>query len=370
MKIGIITMHKVINYGSQLQAYALQTFLYKLGFDTTVIDYEYPNEYHYSEGTNHRPPHLNIVQRIAKFLWLRPFWIKQNRFERFPKHFLKMTNRIRNKEEMCEVANDFDIVVTGSDQVWNYKYIHEDFTYLLDFAADNVKKISYASSFASNGLPDQAKAKYAKLLSKYSSLSVRESNGINIVNQIIGVVPKVHVDPTLLLSKKDWMKISSQKVHDTKKAYLLAYVLNYAYNPFPYAYEVIEYLSVKHNLDILTFLPLEHQFTKKVTSIMDAGPREFITYFANAAMVVTSSFHGTAFALNFEKPLYAIVRKDNNSDDRISDILRRLHAEDRMIYPGSEIYNLPDCIPSTEAIFYLNQERKKSKQYLIENING
>lgn len=370
MKIGIITMHKVINYGSQLQAYALQTYLGHLGFDTTIIDYDYPNEYHFSEGTNHIPPHLSIVQRIAKFLWLRPFWVKQNRFERFPKHFMKMTNRIERRGDMHKVANDYDIIITGSDQVWNYKYIHEDFTYLLDFAADNVKKISYASSFASSSLPSKARAKYVDLLSGYKSLSVRESNGIDIINQLIGIVPKVHIDPTLLLSKNDWMKIASNNVHDTKKAYLLAYVLNYAYNPFPYAYDVIEYLSVKHNLDILTFLPLEHQFTKKVTSIMDAGPREFITYFSNAAMVVTSSFHGTAFALNFEKPLYAIVRPENKSDDRISDILHRLHADNRMIYIGCSLAELPDNIPSQGTSYYLNKERERSKQYLIENING
>lgn len=174
MKIGILTMHKVVNYGSQLQAYALQTFLKNIGFDSEIVDYDYPNEYHFSEGTNHRPPQLGFIQQIAKLFWLRPFWVKQNRFERFPARYMKLTRRYSTRAELEASIPHYDVLITGSDQVWNYKYLHEDYSFLLPFADSKTKKISYASSFASSDIPLVAKSKYSELLNQYRAISVRK----------------------------------------------------------------------------------------------------------------------------------------------------------------------------------------------------
>ena len=127
-------MHKVLNYGSALQAYALQSVVEKMGFQCEIIDYLYPNAYHLSLRP-HLPVWKRIVLWIIQFLYGFPERKRERKFRSFYRDFFHLSARqYRSKEEIAECPPRYDIYLTGSDQVWNPKYIGSDATFMLSFA--------------------------------------------------------------------------------------------------------------------------------------------------------------------------------------------------------------------------------------------
>lgn len=345
-RIGIITMHKVQNVGSALQAYATQKSIEELGYSSELIDYEYPNiEHRASLGIVVEAKNFSIkeaIRLVAQKIKAKFVKKSENLFKKFYQDFFKCSDKeYKTRSSIMENPPLYDIYITGSDQVWNPQYIGFDTNYFLDFAPENSKKISYASSFSTSDIPSHLFNIYSKKLSEYCAISVRESSAFEIVKKMTGKSPSVVCDPTILLNDEEWTKLGNKSIFKTEEQYILVYVLGYAYNPYPEIYNYIERVNKELNLPIIYLSTIKGRLKNRCKEIRidNWGPIEFLYLIKNAKFVITDSFHGTAFSLNFGTPFISCVKSKESSDSRMLDLLKIVKSEDRAV-----TYNANDKI--------------------------
>lgn len=331
-KAVLMTIFRVPNYGSVLQAFATTEILNDFGYKIDLIDYKYPNDWHFNKGTNKYKKSFvkKILLWLMGFIGIKKGIVQKNRLNKFiSRHF----NTSRKYKDLSSLENEdwscYDLAVVGSDQVWNPRYLHGDKAFMLSFIPNSVRKVSIASSFATNCIPTELIPKYYKYLSKFSCLTTRERNGKEILENVLNIQHDVEIipDPTLLLDSKRWSDKLNIKVFDRNSSeYLLFYYLNYSFDSAPYIFDVVKYLSNKYGLKVYVICGEQSNHIKNSLSrfkdCSGASVEKFISLFANASLVVTSSFHGTAFAVNYGKPLISVI--PSSGDDRQESLLNLL----------------------------------------------
>lgn len=364
-KIGIITIHKINNYGSVLQAYALQRIINLLGVESEIIDYKFPNNFHIDKSRNEKVLR-NRKKDFIKILFARALLLQHKNISLFVKKYLKLS-----KEEylsplsLIENPPIYDIYVTGSDQVWNPRYCYGDSSFFLAFSPTDRRCIAYAASFGISEIPQQYQSKFTHYLSRYKSISVRENSGVKIVRELGLKNVEVVLDPTLLLVSDQWNEIATPK-RLIKEKYILCYFLNYSFDAFPYVDNLAEYVSQMMGYKLVCVARPPHRIINKHTIFkVAASPSDFLALVRDAEMVLTTSFHGTAFALNYSKPLYSIVSDKNASDSRQVSLLCNVGLESRILslgdkYPQKESFCNDYTIPQQR----LEKLRKESIDFL------
>lgn len=380
-KIGIITTFRQTNWGSVLQAFALQKKLEKLGYDSEIIDYYYPNQYHWNRGLLWGRPKRgimislrNLKKKILCFLKIRP-WPLMYVLNQFIKENMLVSQPIKSYEELHNNPPIYDIYISGSDQIWNPNTMYGDMSYFFDFVADGSKIISYSSSFSCDSIPDKYKEQYKKYLNRFSSISVRESNGCKLVKELIGRDDvQLVLDPTLLMDKNEWMQYAMKARNmQLPRKYILCYMLAYTYNPEEKMVDILKFVQKKYNLPIVSLNPIKSwdggEFILIHNNNEIVGISEFLRLFVDAEMVITSSFHGTAFSLNFEKPFLALQNGKSNSDDRISSLLEMIGMQSQLIttstYLGEDITPFYDVNIERQI---LQKKRELSMKFLESNL--
>lgn len=353
MKAAIVTWINYYNYGTYLQAYALQKQLLKLGVESDIIsdDVIIKKRYTSQFNNNAEPQKKNTVltfiskliyllKRVARgILWLcskkrrierkesarldaEERYLKANTtipYNQFKEKYIKF-NSVNSKNQLSALSSYYDIFISGSDQIWNPKLFEPYF--FLNFT--NKTKISYASSIGAYEIPSDIKNKMKILLSSYSAISVRESTAKKLISDISPVPVNVVVDPTLLLSKNEWLNVANIP---EESDFILCYFLESKSWYYDYAKAIAKETGKK-----LIVLPnkIEHIYNIDVYS-KAIGPSEFIGLINNASMTVTDSFHGLIFSLLFEKKFILIKRFDdndiNNQNSRIFDLLEMLKID-------------------------------------------
>ena len=334
-RIGIITMHKPISYGSALQSYALQKKIEDFGYEVELIDYRYPNELHYTKDGSIKGCIRSVISFVINMLWGFPNIKKRKKFDIFYNKFYKTSAYYPTAESLKENPPIYDLYITGSDQVWNPKFIKQDSSFLLSFVSDDKPKISYASSFATTVIPEGALSMYKENLSRYQAITVRESSGVTLVKELIGRDAKHVCDPTLLLSKEEWESISEiQKTLGIRTIYLD---------------------GQKHDL-----------FEPNSKIVKSAGPLDFIKLIKNAQYVITDSFHGTIFSNIFNKPFTAIV-KSGNVDSRIVSLLKEIGNEECAVtYDAKQVFLNKMNQEYDEKLRLLSNESSQVLKYLLD----
>lgn len=374
--VGLITMHRVVNYGSALQAYALQKAIGDMGYYCEIIDYIFPNRYHLSGQQLHE---LKITWKsyVKKYLPIKAVWrndqIRRNKIKKFWKQYFKIGRTIYSTpSELQENPPVYDIYVTGSDQVWNPRFMKGDSSFLLSFVPDGVKKVAFSSSFACDEIPDSHVEAYKDLLSEYAHISVREQNGMRLIKNLLGRGVPVTLDPTLLFTPAEWKKLCPvSKKKAPRQKYILAYVLNYAFNVIPYIYELIKHVQNKLGYDVIFLGVVPKELKHVAKSAIGVGPLEFLKLFESASFVVTSSFHGTSFAVNYNIPFYTVVDCNTGKDDRQLSLLRILRIENRAIPVGTGLSTLePEEKDANDVQNNLAILRDSSLLYLSEALRG
>ena len=362
-KIGIITMHRVYNAGSALQAYALYHTVRQLGYDCEIIDYQYPNIFHH-EKKGASTPLLKRLWERAKYFVLYRSRTQHARFEHFQANEWESSPYYETRESIFENAPQYDLCITGSDQVWNPRCMKGDTVFFCAFSP-NTPHIAYASSFAQGAIPQELQPLYAQHLSTYRAIGVRESSGVELISKLIGLQAKVVCDPTLLLTAADYIPFIKQAFTYTKKRYLLAYILDYAFNPHPTISQLIKRISKERNLEVIYLMANTVNNYKIGHSITSAGPNEFLKLFSEATYVVTSSFHGVAFSLLFEKDFHTIIPNNEQEDGRIHTLLKTIGAENRAVRQGTDISNIASS-PIDYAVIRpeLDKLRRESLDFL------
>lgn len=344
-KIAILTFSHAFNYGAVLQAYALKKTIYNLGFKASVVDYRAP---FYPDTSWWRQVSF-LYKRTIKFLLGYPFYPLF--FYKFMKQYLQDTPSLQ-REQLVQLNNQFDLFITGSDQVWNFTITKDDPAFLLDFVTDPKKKVSYAASFGFSYADEKNKPVFSQLLQQFAHISVREQTGAKIVKELTGKEVPVVLDPTLLLKKNQWESFSTP-VHQT--AYVLLYLMD----------ENEKIISFAKKLAQQKGLPLCGISTNKLKGITNfkCTPEEFVGYFQNASYVVTNSFHGLAFSVNLNKTFFVdLLPPSWPANSRLENLLDLMGLRDRLIDNIGADYEKRIDWQLVNTI--VNQKREDSLQYL------
>ena len=368
MKVALLTMFDVTNYGSVLQTFASQTVLNNLGYDCDVINYRFPNEWHFKKGYQRPKLWRRMISKALRLTGYKSYWSEfRKTIDRFKFGNLKLTpTRFESLESLQKYDwKQYDSIVLGSDQVWNPRFMKGDKAFLLSFVPDDIRKISMSSSFACKSLDPAFTDSFRRYLSRLSSISVRDNNGVDIIASLgINKPVEIILDPTLLLSEEEWRK-DLNIVDYPDASYILVYILNYAFNPAPYIYEAAKELQKRTGKRVIFTGTIDTKYLEGMSNfeIRNGIPvEEFVAMFANAGMVVTSSFHGTAFAVNFSRPLIAVI--PSNGDDRQLTLLANLGISFCAVKCDTPLSKLNPAYDSTAVRTALDSIRKKNITWL------
>lgn len=327
IKTATITFHKAINYGAILQAYALQQSILKLNIENEIINYDCK-----SISNDYRLINTKSIKTIIRsLLGLRSFYSKNKKFKDFITKNIILTQNVDVRKIKSKSFNDkYDIFITGSDQVWNYKLTNLDENYFLNFVREEKKIRSYAASFGVDNIPKDMEKMYIKYLKRFSSILVREKTGVILIKKLINKKADVVVDPVLLINKKEWEKILYQtKFDNIKNKYILLYMATPNINLFA------KKISIKYNLPIYNISDLILKKENRIGNLESRlGPEEFISAIKNARFIITGSFHAVVFSIIFNKEFF-INNVDKTKVDRASrqkDLLDLLEINNREIF--------------------------------------
>lgn len=377
MKIGIITILKVNNYGAELQAYATQAFLKKIGHDAEIIDYLfYKNPQHIRTKLSAAKFRFPLKQILAEHIYpilqkikMIPYRASDKiRTERFYNFHLKNTSLSKTYytiDSLYADTMDYDVYLTGSDQVWN-PYIYSSLApYFLDFAPEGKKKIAYASSFGVSQIPAHAKTYYSMQLKKYTAIGVREKNAVKIISDLANMTSEWVIDPTLILSKEEWLKVA-EPVKNIPNTFVLIYELT----PCPYIIKLAKYIAQKANLQIVRLCKsaIKEDKDKSIIDITDAGPGEFLSIFDRAKFIVTNSFHGTAFSINFNKLFYTVITKRKQNNSRQKSLLELFSLQNRLLLEDASFPDIQEGIDYQHVNDVLSSEKEKAIKFITKYI--
>lgn len=375
-KVGIITTFHQPNWGSVLQAYALQKVIDDMGHEAWLIDYMYPNEFHYSSGIPRNRSRLrnlpgDIFNRIKIAFGQMPER-KMVLLERFIKDNMRLTQRYMSYEDLHQSPPVFDVYIAGSDQIWNPQTMMGDMSYLLDFAPESSLKFSYASSFSGVNVPEKYKTDYQNNLNRLSEISVREDNGAKAVRELTGREATVVLDPTLLLDKEHWLRFADKaRTVQLPDKFILCYMLGYTYNPDETMSSVLCQLQRQYGIPVVALNTLPSSFNGDIFRLpknYGVGIEEFLFLLNRATIIATSSFHGTAFAINLGKPFIAVADGKADDDGRISSFLDKMWLQRQIVKSTDVISELCPYYNEEESKKQLNSLRDMSYNYLVESL--
>lgn len=308
-RIGILTWHYFLNFGSALQAYALKSTINGLGHRAEIINYRSPK--------HGNPPYWKDLGRIAvsKIFSKKGFLLGRQityPFLRFHYDYLGLRKASVSMDWLKNQTKKYDCVVCGSDQIWAPNVL--DKVYLLDFVPNKTKKVSYAASIGLNSIPKDLEDVYCTALQTFEAVSVREAKGQELLSTYCGIRSQVVLDPTLLVSADQWVQLErcpEELSLELDKPYVLCYFLN---RENTYREQVEKYAKEKGFALVGYSLKEEdHTWMQDITGKI--GPSEFLWLVRHAQTVITDSYHGTIFSLLYHKNFLTLKRF--RSDDPI-----------------------------------------------------
>lgn len=360
MDIKVITRHAPFNYGSLLQSIATIKMIQRLGHECSIIDYIRDDEYGLKSilvSLDNKKEWNNSLFKRLLYIMLRypeEYWA-QRKFERMRAKYVKMTTRYRSINELSTLKAD--IFMTGSDQVWgpvlkkNY-----DEAYFLSFIDSGAKKVAYAASFGRTEFNDQIISTYKELLSEYTAITVRENTAVNLLCQMNIACTGQVLDPTLLLTGDEWAGFIDKNIPGK---YILVYQLHNNKALSDYA----KRFAQKLGLPLLRISPSFHQLMWGGKFVYLPRMEKFLSYIKNCTYLVTDSFHGTAFALNFNRQFIEIL-PNNKTGSRNQSILELTGLENRILTDFNDFSLAEQWIDYDRINDILNNERYKSIEIL------
>ena len=344
MKIAILTLIGEYNYGNLLQSYALQTVLQRLGHKVVVLNRRKKSPTIQLQGIRILSYVKSLISRYIfgkkNRLIVNPFvedynpnsYRDKTELQRFASKYIERTRPLRSTQAMQTYfeKTGFDAVVVGSDQVWREDYVYSIEEMFLSFVPNesDVKRITYAASFGTdkNFISKEKMSSCIELLTRFDAISVREHSAVKICNDEFGVSAQHVLDPTMLLTAEDYMKIFKPNSAISKcNGNLLVYVLD---NDNAIT-KGIESFAIKNNLK--SFVVNEgrvrghRSYSYKFPSI-----EYWLKSFNDAEYVITDSFHGTVFSILFHKPFICVGNKDRGMS-RFNSLLKMFGLEERLV---------------------------------------
>lgn len=368
-KIGIITFHASHNYGSMLQAYALQQVILGMGYDCEIINFRSATQKEqykpiFMVGTLYGKCIRFIIQVTYALGILKKHWL----FERFLKEKLILSKKEYTTLKDLESENfNYDYYISGSDQIWNTYNIDFSYAYFLPFVKLG-KRIAYAPSMGAHlGIDKFGNLdRISDLLKKYNALSVREAVGSKYIESLTNKPVTTVLDPTLLFESNGYDKLISGRPL-IKGEYIFMYSPRYNEHVYEMAYKLGK--KYNHKVVISQGLRTKEEMLKwgrKLSIYAAVGPEEFLNLCKNASIICCDSFHAVVFAILFKKCFFVL---DGMNDDRISNLLQITQLESRSFSLSENYLSAPLYIDYTNALNYLDIERRKSLDWLKTNLD-
>lgn len=346
MKIGIVTYHRTNNYGAVMQSLATRFVLEGMGHEVYYVDY-WPNYHrkHYKyfsfRAFIKSLFSLNVLGYLKVYVW------KKRRFDNFEVFFEKFIY------PYCRPIDDtYDVVIYGSDQIWRKQKALGSYNPFY-FGDNNIKtkqNISYAASMGILPDNDADKAKVKKLVSHLDRISVREEGLRQLLLSLGFENVSLSLDPTLLLTSMEWNKFLPTETYSGQR-YALVYIMG------PNAFDMNEVKKFTDSNGLKLIVLRGYATTKETdTNITSAGPYEFIRLIKNAEYVFSTSFHGLAFSIIYEKEFLTSFMSNSG---RAESLLNQLGIKGRLLPPKSHI---PQDLPPIDY----NTVRSKLETYRKE----
>lgn len=339
--IGLATPYLTNNFGTKLQAFALQSAVRALGHEAEIIGYTFgesgsrlrkmlaPQIWRYKFEKRRKE---KILRRYPEIL--RGYAVRERAFERFTREKLCISDTCTTLQTAREQARKYSAVVCGSDQIWLPSHIIADY-YTLRFVPADAVRVAYAPSFGLGRVPLLLKRDYAAFLKRMDRISVRESAGQAFVRDLIHREVPVVLDPTLLLDKSEWSRNLAGVRCPSEGKFILGYFLgkNGAHR------EKVRALKKKTGFKIVALPHIDGVAGADASYadelLYDAGPAEFVSLIQNAEYVCTDSFHGSVFSLIQQKEFFIFERfsatEKGSTNSRIYSLTEMLGLEGRLL---------------------------------------
>lgn len=330
-KIGIITWHYYANFGSGLQAFALQKLISNLGYDVEIINYRNP-----------KLGGKNSWWKIALkyFMHYTIGFLNKNIYEKtllgtlnYQNKYLNQSKYFEEPEQITKIVKDYSCIVYGSDQIWAPN-VYNPF-YMGAYIPKGVRKVSYAASIGLNDIPNNLVETYKDYLSSFYAIAVRENEGKILLKNKCDINSKVVLDPTLMIDASVYSNML-RTVKGIKRNYIFCYFLNNNHN---YKDKIIEYARTL-NLNIIG-ISYKEDDCEWMTILKNIGADQFLWLINNAETIFTDSYHGSIFSLLFHKNLWIFVRFDENNpvcqNSRIRQLENNFNIGYRVVSHNSEI---------------------------------
>ncbi|MDM0859162.1 polysaccharide pyruvyl transferase family protein [Clostridium perfringens] len=365
MKVAILTITNGENYGNRLQNYAVQQVIKSFDMEVETI----PN------FTNQELPKKTIFKEYVK-RYLTNIYVNTNffnieklnnvlrnlKFKNFTNKYINQSNfYISSKKIPTDISSRYDYFVCGSDQIWNPEFYFNSNIDFLTFA-NKEQRVAFAPSFGISELPKESKEDYKQWLNGFKYLSVREKAGANIIKELTGKDAEVLLDPTLMLSRDEWISIAKKPKlkENINKKFILTYFLGEKSNKMK---EKIKNIAINNDLEIINLLDISDKFKYSI------DPSEFLWLMNNCSLMCTDSFHGSVFSLIMKKPFIVFERigKETSMNSRLENLLNLFNMMDRKSEDIKEkdIFN----IDFSKVDLIISNEKKKTISYLKKALN-
>lgn len=364
MKVFIATFISE-NYGTLLQAYALQNKLKELG--TTPVLVEFPGQTPNKKKNNiikrirvfFRPEkHYNFIHKIRRKLEYIFFIKKREKIAQFISD-----NLIIQSYDDCitQIRNENCILLAGSDQIWNILNNPINDFYLFNYVKTNCRRCSYAASIGLSELDENQKKYYAKVLKNFYSISFREKRAYDLLNDYLdNPIVRYDIDPTLLYEKNFWMRLVDNRIEN--EPYVFVYILR----PDRRIVKMARIVAKEKRCKII-FLGQYNNIYLGCRTLFSAGVKDFLSAIAYAEMVITNSFHCTAFSVLFEKKFVSVEIESTSS--RVENLLSMVGLQNHIINDMDALDVIYDEYDTKQVSDILREERNRSLDYLRKIIN-
>ncbi|RXQ97448.1 polysaccharide pyruvyl transferase family protein [Ancylomarina salipaludis] len=372
MKIGTLTLPLWYNYGGIIQAYVLQRILAELGHEASLIDFHHPIPSSFQLFRN------KLVRGVKKYLFqngntvIYPDYyqrqiISKHTLEFINKEIQPITEKVYSYDELKKIEADFEAFIVGSDQVWRPNYTPNIENYFLDFT-DKIK-IAYAASLGTDVWQySEAQHEICKsLIQKFRAVSVREKSALSICKDKFATEAIQVLDPTMLLTKHDYLELCSKYDTPPNTGNLFTYILDESDRNKT----IIDQVSEVLNLQAFRVMPkpFDDQFQKDDAAYVFPPLTQWLKAFDDAEFIVADSFHGCVFAIIFNKPFIAIGNKERGLT-RFQSLFEMFHLADRLILSPDDLtedlINAPIDWLSVNAI--LDANKNSSLEFLKTNL--
>lgn len=357
-RIATLTFHTAVNYGAALQMYALSEFLTLEGHEVEVLDYE-PPALRAVHNTTLRD--CTTPKKLAKHLITAlPHNRRRRTFRDFTDRNVRLSPRM-GTVDMARLAQRYDAVVVGSDQVWNADITASDTSYMLPAdGAAGPARISYAASIGTSRIPEEIAPEVGTSLSTFDGLSVREKSAAELLENQFGLTADVALDPVFLLDRKRWQSLAEPPANT---------------DPFVFLYLVspngLAEADARQNARAraISTIAIHKQYWRRIPdsrNVTAASPESFLGYIDRSTHMVTNSFHGMALATILGKNVDLILNANAARNTRMTDLASLLHNDPSIDVERDDTRIRIRHRRATARV--LDAERKRSADFLLSSL--